>query len=613
MEEEKLEQTEQKATKNKKTLKIVIISIAVLLILAGAVGAVLWTQTNMLDFMKSDRTLFFNYLNQNLDGLPSFERGALERLGTESYTSNTTLSWELGGSEAINMLGEDLDIINAITLVLLERGDRDNGRFAYELALQSEDEEIISAEVVFDRNELSLGLSPILEQAITIENRNLGQLAELLGMDSTLVPDSIELDAIFEGPTLTSSEWQGIKRRYTKAITNALCSDNFSSSREEIQVDGREVRANAYTLTITELDLVKIGINLLEELKDDELLLDYILEILEFLPEEFTEGTTLRRGHIQGELENLIYTLKEQKEELIELEERENILVITVYEHRGNTVLTRFEVADTARLDVERDSSRNEVEFTFIAYERPWSWENATTEMEEIGRLNLTVTRDGRNHTFELEIAGAEIAVTINRALTYLDFKLEFSDNGLDVKLNLEMNIEFEDVEVEMLTNNTVLNDKTEDDIAELVEDLINALERLGENHSGRLQDIIEELAGLVIFEVELMMNSNVRGISAADMIEEILIATSEGDEYREQIEITLLNNRVIAVEITVEFDDAEFAEELYEFLIMMQQEGITLSGNEIRMSGNLQDLGLVRATREQVIEMLEADGFIIQ
>ncbi|MCL2355501.1 MAG: hypothetical protein FWC68_06600, partial [Oscillospiraceae bacterium] len=526
-----------------KTKKIIGISVIVLVAIVLIVGS-LWHFTNIFDRFRSDESLFFSYLGQNFRGLPRIDFDEAERFSNESYTSTITLAWELGGRELRNMLGSELDIINDLVVVMTQRVDSDKQRMAMELGVQHGNDEVISLEAIMDSDEISLGLSPILDQFLTIENRNLRELVESLGFDATLVPDSLDLDVLWNMPTLSATEMQEITRRYVGIVRDAIESDNTTSSREDITVNGRSMSANAYTLTLNEADVLNIVVALLEELKDDDVLLDYIVEIAPFIHLDEMFGVTIRRGHLEAELENMIENLQEFIEDL-DGEDETNVIEITVYEYRGNTVLTRIEIADTAALVIEREVSGDETNLNFILYD----YNGRSGELEEVGRFDVTVTSDRGKYTVSFEIEGVEVAITINSELTYFALNVLFGDSDISIEFNIEMTVEFGDTRVDRPRNRLVLNTVTEEEILGLLEDFIDGLERLPSNHRGALRDFLEEMVDAIMWELELLMDLPAGSTETNGQFEDVIIAVMEHDEmgivFTETLEIRLNNDRI--------------------------------------------------------------------
>ncbi|MCL2383235.1 MAG: hypothetical protein FWC79_03625 [Oscillospiraceae bacterium] len=618
-----------------KTKKIIGIVVLVIVLLTVSVGAIFFF-TNWFDTFRSDRTLFFTYLNQNMDGLPSFDMSVLERANTESSTTTARVSWEFGGRGAANEFGDYLELVNNLSVAVHSRTDMENERMAIEAEVEYRGDDLVSLEAIVDRDQISLGLHPILDQFLTLENSNLNELfVELFGADAEFMPDSIDLDFLFDRQERSTLDWADINSRYLAVAEGAIRDRNFSSSRETLRLDGSDVNVNAYTLRLNQVDLLDIVIAMLEYLENDEELLGHVIETIEAIPEEIMEeileqlagefpigsNVTIGVRTLQALIEQMRNAVVYQRDNF-ERDDLENVLEITVFERRGTTVMTRIIINDEFRLDIRRETSRNEVNFTFIAFARAWDSSTAsnTGRFEETGRFDLQVTKDGNRYTFALELNdyGTQVSLrfTVSDDLTYIAFNFGVEERNMNVNLIFEVSTEIGNTEVNRPRNSLVLNTATDDDIIDLIEDVVDGLERLAGSHRGQMRSIIEDMIDNLILELEMLFEGPEVIVDDAD---QTLIATKtleeDGVVAHEEFKINFAGGRPVSGVITYNFEIEENAEEFYMALTMvLMLENVTITGTTVIVTLGAEELDAVvdSMTIDDLRRELEREGYIV-
>jgi len=432
----------------KKKTKIVILVITLIVLLAGSVLGVLWWQTNVFDFLKNPRQLFWTYMGQNLEGLPEFDFDDWTRLSEESRRSNSRISWNVDVAGIGGMEAEILDVLNNVSLTTEETFDAGNQRRGFDISAYYRNDMLANLDVVLERDAIHVGAPQIIEQFLTLENRNLSDLAMMFGIPG--MPDSIDMDMLFENNNISEDEWDEIARRYLRIVYNGISRENFTQSREEIQINRETVRANAFTLTLTPQEIIEVGILLFEELRDDQLFLDFLVENM----------PDMTRRDLQNQITGFIADMNREIDYLNRSGD-EGRLIITVYEYRGTTVRTDFIVESTnfrgepttEGLRIERQVNGNEIELTFISLDG---------RREEVLFTVETVSDDGDYLVrLNFEINGIDIALQISgrEDLTATDMRLNLEMPGVRFVLNIESTTRFEDVQISRIRENIILND----------------------------------------------------------------------------------------------------------------------------------------------------------
>ena len=130
------------------------------------------------------------------------------------------------------------------------------------------DDLVNNSTIKFRQDDQKVGIQTELlgEKFVTIKNEDLKQLVEKFGFDSSMVPDKIEL-----GNT-TGMEKQAnvLTSKYLKIINNYLSKEEFS----EEKIDSQKVMS----LVITEEKIVELSKNILQELRNDAIILEEVIQ-----------------------------------------------------------------------------------------------------------------------------------------------------------------------------------------------------------------------------------------------------------------------------------------------------------------------------------------------
>lgn len=467
----------------KKAKKIIGFSLLIIVILVAIVG-VLYAKTSVFDFMKNPKKLFFTYMGEITEGLPEDTTDKLtEKMSEKSYTSTGKMSWDINidGEQEIQ---EYLDILNKLSLQIETKVDNQNEKVTSNINIKDEEGNLIGLQYISEENVLSFKVAEIFEKYITIKNSNLKELADKLGMDSTSIPDTLEASDLFSDIELTDEQIKEMKDRYYKVLYDSIDESNFERVKETITVNGKEVKANAYVLTLTEKETRNVIVALLKELRDDDILVDAFIEAYNSIASvEELEMETITKYEVKLVINSLITSLKNGTSS------SSDKLKITVYEYRGNTVKVKMSMADLSIiLDKEIDKKDVNMSLSMLEGKEKILGINMKSVETDDG-FETTISTDKNTTEFDIEIK-----ITESKDGTYRKVELKYEFPEISMKLNLETNIEFGDVQIEKINSNDmiILNDLTEKELNELRELLLEKVNEYYEKNRERLDKIIE-------------------------------------------------------------------------------------------------------------------------
>lgn len=274
----------------KKAKKAIIIIIALLVILGGTF-AILWFFTPVFNFLKpaSDN---FSLQVKKLFGEKeevSYEDylASIEKLKVEdtSYVTDAKISMNVALPS---------DIIDSKTQKMLNsssvecKGSYDSGSKAISsnIALLYDGKEMLNLNTIVDGKKLSISSKEFYDKAITFDmdkykdfcrNNNIDvsedeikEIEEYFKIMESAQSNNSS-DFIYNLMYLTEDEYKAINKNYGNLLTTLIDDDKYTSQKnQKITVGGEEIKADAYTLTVSAEDVYNYIKKLAEMAKDDD-------------------------------------------------------------------------------------------------------------------------------------------------------------------------------------------------------------------------------------------------------------------------------------------------------------------------------------------------------
>lgn len=463
----------------KKGIKISIIVVLIMLILAGAALAYLYLKT---DTFKSDEELFIEYSKVMLENLCTIiednnTQNYEQRKLTSSYSNSGNLEVAVQEKSETETFANDSTLIDFKTKV-----DNANNNFQGEFNIHYADDVVLPISVVNNSNsKFGITSREIMKAYAAIENENLKDFFDKLGIDSENIPDKIEEDGNEE---LFKEYFSRAMKEYINVIKNVVTSNITSEDFSKEQSN-----KNGYVFKISEAKMKKITLEILNQTKNDET----ILEIFRNLP-NYTEEL---EENYKNEFDELIENVN-----AIDVQE-DRYIVITIYETENGVTTGKITSSDNSVLQI--DTSKDNVKVTMYD-------DNGS----KVGLLELTKVTDINSTKYELNIestvqpnnifnegntivgdtASENDALTENSSIL-MNAKYEITGmntdntsekltvvvnyNSSDSKMALGMeyksDVEFkEDVGIEKLddSNSVILNDLSRDTLVTTLNQVIN-------------------------------------------------------------------------------------------------------------------------------------------
>lgn len=514
--------------KNKKILIIPIVIIILLVALAG-VSAFLYFKT---DLFKSPKQLFFKYLGESVSSTKNFNYDKSLANYKELSQKSSKSTGEITGSitdNSSNTSSSSKSIEDAINNSKIEYSIESipsKNKYHASIKPNYNDSEITNLELLADNDSYGAKCTDLYDKYVYFENNNLKTLVSKFGIDSKYIPDKLEKVDIYELLNISADSRTQIVDRYQKLLDSKLTKDMFTSNKKvTTSVNGTNVKANAYTLTINGEHAYDILLSFFQTLKDDDQTLDLIIEKCEksgvtkaYETQENIQSSiysissdnnddeiqiTFTKDSLKDDIQTLIESLQDSKDNF----SADESIQIIVYSYKGKTAKIEFKNGsdetsafsieithnkseeiitlnsdDTTYIKANYSSSKKEEKATIVLYEdNDTEFANLYIEhKKDKNKINFKIN-DSSNSVLELNIdSNGQIGKGTIETVCNLKFKEE---DDLEINLNLNNSTTYtDDINIDDLSSNngellnTISNTKMNDLYKEIYSNLQKVL-----------------------------------------------------------------------------------------------------------------------------------------
>lgn len=464
----------------KKRKIILIVSIISIVAMIAMTLIFLYITT---DSFKSSRTLFSKYLGQNVENWGAMQSENKqseyeELLEQTKYATNTEVT--VNYTENV---GTDLEntenVINELKLEI--KGQTDNSKeYNYQdIHLLKNDEKLSELEYIQSGEVKGIRFPELFSQYLVASKDDVKEILQKTGQEeqeTSKLWQKIDFNGF---PSLTPTEQQTIKNKYINLINRNLSEDNFSKQKNQtIQMDGKAINVNAYTLTLTKEQMNSIYLKMLEEMKQDEIILEKLDDLQIWLePYQMEAEMNLREEFIQ-KIDSLMSDIT-----------RNNIgqeqAKITVYENYHTTVRTVIQNPEyEITIDLLSLSEENYVQFS---YQDEKNKKKQVVTYKKTGRqTSIDFERTEKEQTKKYQLVNNQ-KVNGNQCEKNKTFLYEDDSNKVEASIKQEINIV----------------DIAEEDVIQKEENFIN----LSELEEEQLQTILEQAKAKISEETTKVTN----------------------------------------------------------------------------------------------------------
>ena len=258
----------------KKQRLIIIISIVLIVLSIIGVLVALYLTTDMF---KSKNSLFAKYFLQNVDNIQEIAKSQPTQI--ENAIQNQKLETELKAKLTYtDNKNNSNNTINQAEIDISSQIDNQSNYDYKNIRLAYENEKLAQAEYIKDNDSYGIKLEGI-KQFVIGQSQNLEELELKTGISSsnlemlTYIFDPIKLSNFI---SFTPSELEVLSSTYLSIIQQKANNKQYYKSNQNIQINGTDYKARAYSIKLTEEQLNDLIITILEKVEKDQILLGKI-------------------------------------------------------------------------------------------------------------------------------------------------------------------------------------------------------------------------------------------------------------------------------------------------------------------------------------------------
>ena len=451
-------------TRKKRRTILVLIILVVILIIAG-IFTLLYLRT---DLLKSNKTLFVKYIGQTTSHLQGYinkvsESDYKSRLEQSKYTTDTNIEINYSDGELTEEEASQ-NPINNLQINITGNVDKISNYRYNDIKLNQNDEEVAELEYIKNGSTYGIRFADLFRQYLLVDDNNLADLLEKLGYNSEEsgnISNSLELEnSISNVLQITEEEIGTLEEKYFAQMFENIDGSNYQKqSNQVIEIDGNNYTTNAYTLTLTKEQMYDFYLEILNEMKEDEIILSKIENLDAVLN---TYYVALGQDKDDTLVDRYTSFIDEKIQEISGNRIGQDERTITVYETDGITVRVEAGLGDYqitfdmlpevyARFYLKGPSIEEDISLiiqnTIVTFTAQTNNNNETKNLQIV--RNRTVNGDNCNDKYDITYAVGtnELKTNITNDINIVS---EFDEQ---VSLNQENSIVLSDLEQEQLNN----------------------------------------------------------------------------------------------------------------------------------------------------------------
>ena len=428
-----------------KKIGIIIIIIILILAIVAGVTTYLFLKT---DVFKSNKQLFYKYTTQAIEQVEKMTDSKTiekykEEMKSESYETNTSIDFKYSEGGEVSSGYNKLNI-NMKT----QKEDEYNYKNAQILF---GDKSIVQVEGIQDQSLYGIRFTNIFNQFVTLQDGKNIEGLDLTDENLKLIKNIIEdNEEFYNGILFSKQDYQDLKEKYLQIIVDILNTGTFSKQNNTvITINSQTVKVKEYSCKITGLQVQNLIIKLLDTLRDDDIIVNKIQNLL--------NDSKKYEDYISETL---------RKVEDTEFSE----MKIVIYEQKGKTIRTDINIGkDTITIESSNENGKEilKVKHEELNNEKEVGQEitisKATTETNEQYILSGEKVDGDEKYTLDATIDSDYKNINLN-----LDFYKDIVNINVKAQNSITNTI---NQKVELGTTNNIVANNLSQDVLKVVVD----------------------------------------------------------------------------------------------------------------------------------------------
>ena len=428
-----------------KKIGIIIIIIILILAIVAGVTTYLFLKT---DVFKSNKQLFYKYTTQAIEQVEKMTDSKTiekykEEMKSESYETNTSIDFKYSEGGEVSSGYNKLNV-NMKT----QKEDEYNYKNAQILF---GDKSIVQVEGIQDQSLYGIRFTNIFNQFVTLQDGKNIEGLDLTDENLKLIKNIIEdNEEFYNGILFSKQDYQDLKEKYLQIIVDILNTGTFSKQNNTvITINSQTVKVKEHSCKITGLQVQNLIIKLLDTLRDDDIIVNKIQNLL--------NDSKKYEDYISETL---------RKVEDTEFSE----MKIVIYEQKGKTIRTDINIGkDTITIESSNENSKEilKVKHEELNNEKEVGQEitisKATTETNEQYILSGEKVDGDEKYTLD---------ATIDSDYKNINLNLDFYKGIVNINVKAQNSITNTiNQKVELGTTNNIVANNLSQDVLKVVVD----------------------------------------------------------------------------------------------------------------------------------------------
>lgn len=500
--------------------------LAIVIIVATVIGIVCYVLYQKTDFGKSKDVLFKKYIVQNVEYVSnvfdiSKDKEYISSIFKSDYVEKTKVK-VIYNDEEYNF------DINGIS-------NKQNKEMYSDINISYKDKDLMRLELLEKDNTYGVRFSDIVEQFVAIRNENINDFESSLGLQSNVKINNLNVVDFMDGVEFTEEERSTLLKTYYKLFFQNLEKSNYSSQSKKVITlsNGQSVNTKAYTLTLSQNELDNIEKRILNNLKEDKIIISKLEKIDENISEAGFKDVSIKKSildAINNKLDSFEYTGQNDVKYNITVYQNKGILVRTDIEYNNSKVL----------IDIGKDS--NEMKNVNIKYYNIVDNE----EVLHIYNIGKKITETGYNLDFLYKTGETELDVTREMDVDNTKTTIAVKENDEEIfNLDIDKNLTYKTEQVNLSENDKiiVLNDYNGSDKVALISNLEGRVkEYLNSKQSELNSSILENTINSMDAFIENLNNKHQDNESTEITKFNSLFELYKGEEVKADAVLELIN-----------------------------------------------------------------------
>ena len=400
----------------KKKIPLIILAI---IIITSIIAIYLYCCT---DLFKTPQEQFWSSLSKasKITGDKTYSEALNEirNLKEKSYTLKGDAKFNISSTEEDEEVQKIADAFSKIQISydmnVVGKKNKEKGILNFGF----DNKQVLSVDYLRDNDLFGIKIGEVYDKYISIENKNLKQLAEKYEIDSTEIPDKIEFIDMHDLYDISEEEIQHINDLIVGTLKNEIPEECYSVN-ENVETDilGEKAKTKEYKIELSAKQIDDIAIKLLENAKRDEVILNLIVN-------EYNKvSMNTLAGKEKIAKDDLIKEIEESIKEIQEEPSKEGVIVSNFYAKDKAKIDISTSKNNIMNIELQKAGKETVINIG-IYFDDETASDTKTEKMRINGKVKINQTSNEKsNANIETQIETEDLKFGMN-----MNYEIEFSE-----------------------------------------------------------------------------------------------------------------------------------------------------------------------------------------